>query len=1568
MITNNYHFSRSNTMDIEKKSNNKALIKIPLETGGFWQKEYLQDDLIETVVQDYKIENNIDLPQEYFLEWYFKNKSIKMTDKIKNLLNQEIPTICINQVIIKSPLQISNEEIVSDIIGKPFNNPFEIFLFTKEDKSLKIQTYDPIMINNFSLNNFSPSSAYCNGNNHLFISGGENKNGEIIDDFWEIDLKTQIISDPVKIPPKKNHSMIFVPNYYVFIIGGNDTKTFYFNLENREVGEWGDLNKIRNEPALQKINNYLYCFDCINNGNNDIFSLERTDLYSNEPEWILLTPKLNFPINDEQKLSQKFFGVSKDEEDNIVFLGGNMDNYNNNEIFNYKYNINLNTIELSQVPYRQYNFKEKTFLTYKRNIEYILPDFNKQHPEVVFFLKKNNRMEAIDYEPKLNSQLNPLKPPIKDFKYDFNMPSVTIPEQFTNSNLTSQNKINTNQQNIFNSTIKMDINEPPFKDFHYKNQIINNNIKDNYLNNNNKMELQTNFKEPEIEPMKEDIKLSLEINKSLIKSKDKLFFKNNDDNLNINTNLNNIEFNKLKNSNIQNEYPNTNIQNPNLYVKDNNSENDLNINENKNKNIKTSSQFDKPQTISRKNSNNSSGINSIKYNIDNQNDNNMNNNLENLQQNSQNIKLISKNNIKYTANNTIIDYKKDVFLIGTIYGTKSIENENENNDKKIFCLSGRIPGIKEKKAKTNLNNPNNNINSKVKIDFNKNTIKENNIDMNENIKELNANEPKINIKTSNLHIKNPNYNLTGNIPSYNVNKKNTDTPSSKIKYNYKKMPDYNLNGSFHGKTIDVSSTNNNLENQYNYNYNINNDKPDIEIESPKINIPSGKITSKSKIPCGSLKRKNSLNSKKEKQDYFIVSGIIKGDKSLKKGRNLSSNNTRKNSDNNICGTTSDKESNNIKINMPQINMNNKELNNNFYIDGIINGTKEKTKKEEIPSGKINLKSQKGNLQNLNISGNMSEQNSNKPKINLNKDNINIKEESKINISNYDINANIYKNKVIEPKIDLNEPNLEFHLDRPKINSNNYIENNDQIKINFPKVNPDPPKIELKSKEINIKENTYDNNDINIPKVEMPNSSSNINIKDLKMHDSGDVIFFKGIDLNNSNININRPYETLNINSNKKEDCNISGVIQGIKNMNNNPNLYSNDLNISGTMHGINLNPPKVLSPKININFHNSNTKSYNDIRNPNIQLSSSQIETKNMNINGINEINQNININKEISRNKNVIFKENININPLTAEFGPGNINIQNQKLKEINNYNIYGNIPNVKVTKLSPSKSEQGAQIPSSLINNNDININYKNSNPNIHFSKLNNNLEELVSINNNFNKSMNEINNYDYYKEVTLPRNIINSAYEMNNNTINLNNKILMNNKIINNTNISNNQNIMEISNNEIYSPQINYNYNINNIPNLNLQNDLENKNIFQSNNINSQYEINDNNINIDIPRIEIKNNNINLDMERNDIIQNQNINNDELKEMEDENHENDNVNIGEEINYYDIHPVIKRGNSKKKSKDLPLVGIKNKKFKSSKIESVGRLYTENIDINNLKPANIGINGIKIGDRIIQ
>jgi hypothetical protein len=126
---------------------------------------------------------------------------------------------------------MSQECIYPDLVGRPYFQPFEVFLFSREDKSLKIQLYDEDIINNLFLNEFCSSSAYCNGNNHLFISGGERDNGELIDNFWEIDLKEQIIAEPVKIIPKKNHSMIFIPDKYVFIVGGNDKKCIFFNTE-----------------------------------------------------------------------------------------------------------------------------------------------------------------------------------------------------------------------------------------------------------------------------------------------------------------------------------------------------------------------------------------------------------------------------------------------------------------------------------------------------------------------------------------------------------------------------------------------------------------------------------------------------------------------------------------------------------------------------------------------------------------------------------------------------------------------------------------------------------------------------------------------------------------------------------------------------------------------------------------------------------------------------------------------------------------------------------------------------------------------------------------------------------------------------------------------------------------------------------------------------------------------------------------------------------------------------------------------------------------------------------------
>ena len=76
------------------------------------------------------------------------------------------------------------------------------------------------------MNKFNESSSYCNSLNDLYIS--EEK------DFWSIvnnDFKIKKKNMPSN---KRNHSMIFLitndNNEWVFILGGENKKSFYYDL------------------------------------------------------------------------------------------------------------------------------------------------------------------------------------------------------------------------------------------------------------------------------------------------------------------------------------------------------------------------------------------------------------------------------------------------------------------------------------------------------------------------------------------------------------------------------------------------------------------------------------------------------------------------------------------------------------------------------------------------------------------------------------------------------------------------------------------------------------------------------------------------------------------------------------------------------------------------------------------------------------------------------------------------------------------------------------------------------------------------------------------------------------------------------------------------------------------------------------------------------------------------------------------------------------------------------------------------------------------------------------------
>ena len=298
----------------------KVVVEIHLSNGETWKREYNQSDIIGTIINDFKKDNNEEIPDEYMDDWKHNNPSFSNYEEIRTLLAQEVPTIIVDHGMKKRPLAIGDVKM-SDVIGKPFNDPFEVFVFHKKDKSLKIQKYENEIIESKGLDNYGPSSAYCNGNNNLFISGGEKRNSEIVESIWTLDLEKTKINE-VKMPAKKNHSMIYIPNNYVFIVGGNDLKTFYYDSEGDEIYEWSDLNKKRIEPALALISNNLYCFDNTNSRPNQELTFEKTDLTSNNPEWIIITPKIQPYI---EKMNQKFFGVLKNIDNNIIFIGGIMD-------------------------------------------------------------------------------------------------------------------------------------------------------------------------------------------------------------------------------------------------------------------------------------------------------------------------------------------------------------------------------------------------------------------------------------------------------------------------------------------------------------------------------------------------------------------------------------------------------------------------------------------------------------------------------------------------------------------------------------------------------------------------------------------------------------------------------------------------------------------------------------------------------------------------------------------------------------------------------------------------------------------------------------------------------------------------------------------------------------------------------------------------------------------------------------------------------------------------------------------------------------------------------------------
>ena len=222
--------------------------------------------------------------------------------------------------LVRSGLHIPNEvrKYIAKrtylIGGLTFDRPntFGLFIFNKMNNSTLSFEYSTNIY--FQMKTVNQFSAYCNALNKLYISGGDLGNNQITDSFICIDL-TQVqqnIFVPTQLcnllRKRYWHSMIFIPEKYIFIIGGpNEMAVELYDMEKNICTIDSRLNIDRCEPSLILVNDkYLYSFFGFHLYESFINTIERCNINRKNRRWEMV----NYKLSNTPNLVKSFFGVS----------------------------------------------------------------------------------------------------------------------------------------------------------------------------------------------------------------------------------------------------------------------------------------------------------------------------------------------------------------------------------------------------------------------------------------------------------------------------------------------------------------------------------------------------------------------------------------------------------------------------------------------------------------------------------------------------------------------------------------------------------------------------------------------------------------------------------------------------------------------------------------------------------------------------------------------------------------------------------------------------------------------------------------------------------------------------------------------------------------------------------------------------------------------------------------------------------------------------------------------------------------------------------------------------------
>ena len=373
------------------------------------EEKFNIDTTFEKIINYYKNnianeQNIIDNQNNFrinFKNLYKLNDSIiKKEDTLKSLISSvdinEVSEIKIwlelEEIEISSNNIINNLDEKMNIIYKPKSNPFSIFSFNTILGIVTLESYPQNVITLNELDKYNNSSAYCNSPNDLYISGG-NIDNNYSKNFWIIDNSKKLITKKDMPFQKSNHSMIYLKEKYILITGGNNLKTFFYDINKNSFVTCNDINNNYSKPALFRYNNYIYCLSELNEVRTYFERLYINDDISLS-SWEKIYPFFGSELDSEFNI--KNFGLTSEIYEGYIILGGG-DKVNNNT---YLYDIENNVLSLSEGKNLNIYLDEKTFFRYENNINYFMNfsgDFEKKQ-EIVFFNQKNKSILLVDVD------------------------------------------------------------------------------------------------------------------------------------------------------------------------------------------------------------------------------------------------------------------------------------------------------------------------------------------------------------------------------------------------------------------------------------------------------------------------------------------------------------------------------------------------------------------------------------------------------------------------------------------------------------------------------------------------------------------------------------------------------------------------------------------------------------------------------------------------------------------------------------------------------------------------------------------------------------------------------------------------------------------------------------------------------------------------------------------------------------------------------------------------------------------------------------------------------------------